>query len=169
MAEKTLYEAGNVSGKGEILLTDQRVILRQEPVVKYENDVKEIPLSKIANVGVVEMDFSASFVLNWLGIEMALLLVFFGLTSASLPMYHMYQIMMGAPGDNPLGQAGKLLISAVMVASGLILIPQFDAVLLKITSKEGKTIRYLKNIDYRPSVEKFKLLLLDRISRTRKK
>lgn len=165
MAEKTLYEIGNQAGKEEILLTDKRLILKQDPLVKYENDVREIPLSKVKSVNVSEMDFSASFVLNWIGVEIALLLVFFGLTSASLPMFHVYRILMGSPAENPLGQVGKLLISAVMIGAGILLVPQFDGVILKVVSTDGKQIRYLKNVDYRPALQQLKLKIMQKAKR----
>lgn len=169
MKEKVLIDIDSVDGKGELSLTNQRVVVRKEPVVKYNDDAKEISLDKISGIEVREMDLSASFVFNWMGMEIALLLIFFGLTSASLPLYHAYRAMMGSPSPNQLVQLGRLIISIVMVGAGLFLIPYFDAVILRIKSMDGKTLRYVKNVRYRSQIEKFKSMLIEEVQKIKRK
>jgi len=169
MKEKVLMEVGSVAGKGELTLTDRRVILRKGHVVTYEDETREIPLEKVAGADVREMDISASFVFNWMGIEMALLLIFFGLTSASVPLYNVYLTFTGSFGPNFFGHMGRLILSLLMVWLGIVMIPWFDGVIIRIKSTDGKTIRYLKNIMFRRQLEKFRFLLVQEVQKLKKK
>jgi hypothetical protein len=156
-------------GKGDLSLTNQKVVLKKEPIVKYNDDTKEIPLNKVSAVEVKEMDFSASFVFNWMGIEMGLLLIFFGLTSASLPLYNVYLTVMGSSNPNLVVQVGRLILALIMIWLGFMLIPWFDGVIIRVKSKDGKTIRYLKNIRFRPELEKFKFKLIQEVQKSSRK
>jgi hypothetical protein len=170
MKEQVLMDLGLKDGKAELSLTNKRVILGKEPFVTYGDETKEIPIGDVQSVEVKEMDLSASFVFNWMGIELALILIFFGLTSASVPLYDVYRTMtIASISPKFIEHLGRLILSLIMIWLGIMLIPWFDGIIIRIKSKGGKTIRYVKNIRSRKKLEKFKFLLVKEVQKKMKK
>lgn len=163
MAEKVLDQLPSKKEAAELILTSKVVKLKRKPIVQYTEDVGELGLKEIKTVDVIEMDFSPAFVPSWVGIEIGLLLVFFGLTRSSIPLYRVYTWLLGYADSTILASLISVLVSIIMMGAGVLLITVFDTVMLVITSKEGKKIRYLKNNKLRPQIEKFRANLMKRI------
>lgn len=152
--------------KKELVLTKTDVKLLKKPAVNYPTDTDNIKIKDIQKVRVSEMDLSVGFAFNWIGIELALLLIFFGLTSASIPLYNVWMALVGYPAFNFNLHFARVLVSMIMIWVGIVLVPWFDAVGITIIAKDGSIIRYLRNIRFRNELEIFKQEL---INRTKKK
>ncbi len=144
----------------ELELSKGRIRSYKTPAVTFENDTRELSVKNVKSAEVIEMGAKLDFIFNWMGIETALILIFFGLTSASQPLYNIFTALIGYPTPDLPIHVGRVILSLIMVWTGITLIPWFDGVELIITSNDGKMLRYMRNVRFIGSLKKFRSTVL---------
>lgn len=165
MREKIIDVLGGDPKEGDLVLTDRRVKLRRMSLVQYSNDVQELQLSDVKEVRVKDIGFEVPFIPYWLGIELALLLVFVGLTGSSIPLYNVFLWLIGFYTPNIVSHFLSVLVSAILVLGGSKLIPLFDVSMIEITSKKGSRVRYIANRSMKKMMVRFGEQILKRKKR----